>query len=195
MTKTKISTKVANVFGSFGYFSVIIQWLLFVAIIIFPLLEGSGARQWFLPGSTTNPTTHSMTINLPAGVQVAFGVAAVIFCLLIIIYAIYAIPRRIGKTGRKITQTSAATVIKHVHHGPLNTEQAAHLTLSVTWTMKIIAIILPLALLFLPLDAALPLTRPMVMTLGMVCAAFSMFWFGLQYITATIARTDPKHIW
>ena len=195
MAKAKTTTKIANIFGSFGYLSVIIQWLLFVAIIIFPLLQSSGVKRIFLPQQSSMPSTQTI-ITLPAGVQIALGVAAVVFCILVVIYAIYAIPRRIGRVGQKLTQTSAATTINRLGHTKrLSEEEKAQITFSITWSIKILLTLLPLALLLLPLDNSIGLTRSMVMIIGLIAAGFSLFWFCLQFLAVTLSHTPAKNIW
>lgn len=198
MTSSKRrGTKLANIFGTFGYLSVVVQWFWFVAVIILPYLQESSLKTIFLPQQGAIPSTVTTNLDFPPFIQIIIAGAAIIFTLAITLYAIYMVPRSIGKAGKKLTQTSAHVVttrIKH-HHKPLSAPRRKRIYEYLTWSVKTLLLIVPCLLLLLPAQYTLPIPHEAILIIGVFCAGMSLLWFGLQYIISRISRSDAREIW
>lgn len=198
MSKQPKGTRIANIFGSFGYFSVVVQWLWFIATIVLPYLEESSLKSVFLPAPGDKHHTVATAINMPPFVQVIIASLAIIFTLAILVYAIYMIPRSIGKAGKTITQKSAQVTVSHIthrHHKPLTKRERKRLFEYATWSVKLLLLLIPCILLLLPADAKLTIPHEVILLFGAFCAGMSLVWFGLQYTISRFSHSDPREIW
>lgn len=196
---TKISPaaqKISNILGSFGYLSVLIEYLLYLAIVIMPLIGDSDAKSIFTPSTTTKTEPGSIAITLPPQIQLIIAVIAVIFCLAVFVYAIYALPRGIGRVGRAVVAKSTRSTIAQIEKKqPISLDKKKRLSIRVSWSIKIALAILPALLIILPIKATEALPREVAIILVVFCLFCSLFWFGCQFVIAKVDKLDPKNIW
>lgn len=197
MKKSRIPLRIANGFGALGYLSCIIQWMLVFAILVLPLMEHEGVRDIFIPAHPAAPTP-SGSLDLPPILQQALLVGATIFSVGIIVYAVAAIPRAVGKAGRKVTHEVAEVAVRQVEHirpKPLTKTQHKTLAERFTWTIKLLLIVLPPLLLLIPVTLRYGLAREHVLIAGAFTASMSLLWFGIQYLVAYFTKLDQRDVW
>lgn len=196
MKPSQRATKVANVFGSFGYLSILVQWFWWIAVVVLPYLQDSSIKTLLLPSPATEHTA-AVSPSLPFGFQLVLGTLALLFSIAVVIYAIYAVPRTIGKAGKSLTQKSAEITVNHVkfHHKPLTKAARKRLFEYLTWTVKLLLIVLPCVLLFLPTHNGVAIPHEVVLAFGAFCAGMSLVWFTIQYLISRFARSDARTIW
>lgn len=188
--------KLANVFGSFGYLAVILVWFWMSLILCWPYIQDSGLRDVFLPQQRISHTEISQP-GLPQPLQIIIMVSAIIFSVGVCLYAIYAIPRTIGRAGKKATSAGTNTTLSHVayHHKPLSSARKKRLYEYISWSIKLIMLLLPTLLLFIPPKSGGIIPHDVSLLVGAVLSGIALMWFALQYLIAKIARLDPQDIW
>ena len=187
----------ANALGALGYFSCVFQWMLVFATLVLPIMQQDGFRDFFMPSSPSTPMA-SEALNLPPFVQTILLVAAIIFSLGIIIYAIVAVPRAIGRTGSKVaheTAKAATNQIAHIQHKKLTARQRKTLTERLTWTVKLLLGVTPLTLLLIPIEPKFGVSHHHIIMAGVFCASMTLLWFGVQYLVVRFGRLNPRDVW
>lgn len=198
MKKPPIATSFANVFGALGYLSCLTQWLWAFVVVLLPRLDTPEFRHIFLPTTSPEPAAPAYTSTLPPVIQTIFLILAVVFTLGVIIYAIVSVPRAIGRAGSKVTHQAAEIAVKqitHTQHKPLTKTQEKTFIERITWSVKLAAVLLPMAALLIPSAPGLGLTRDVILAFGGFCAAITLVWFTVQYCIAKFARLDPRTVW
>ena len=187
-----------NTLGAFGYSSVLVQYLWTIITIGLPLLTSDMTKRVFLPQEPTEPAPTIDPISLPGFVEQIIVVASVIFAVAIILYAIVAVPRGIGRAGQRITRTSAQTVstgVQRHRHQPMGKKHKRRLVSRFTWSFKYALAIIPLFLLIVPVDPSIGLEQAVVIVVGLVAGGFSLLWFTLQYSLARLWHIGARDIW
>jgi len=187
--------RIVNTIGAFGYLSLILQWTWSLVTLGAPLVTSQSFQSMFLPHQSNAPVDR-LAINVPEPLGVVFSIVAVIFAVGITIYAIYAVPRGIGRSAHKATQTSAAMIIPHItHHRRISKKRQKRLVERITWTMKFTVALVPLALLVIPTTANLALNHSVVAAVGIYLGIWSLGWFGSQYLLTRIWNIDARDAW
>lgn len=191
----KFSHRVANIFGALGYINLILQWVWSSLPLLSLLFVSQTFRDCFLPTKNT-PPVEATPIALPGPVEGLFLAAAVIFSIGVIIYAIFLIPRSIGRTGHKITEKTAEAALPIiVGRKKLTKKTKRSLIIRVTWAIKAILVAIPAIMLLVPVPAEFGLTQEQYAAAGIILMLGSICFFLVQYITARITRTPPERIW
>lgn len=185
-----------NILGSLGYISLAIQWLWMIGILGMPILVSDWFKGLFLPNQMTS-STPSPAINVPEPLAVIFLVLAVVFSVSMIVYTLVAVPRAVGKTGKKITMTTAKVIIPKIsHHKPISKKREKTLVERITWSMKFAAAIVPIfALAIPPRTDLIDLSHQVVVGVGLFCASLTLLWFGGQFLLSKLFRLSPQDIW
>lgn len=181
------------IFGVFGYISLIAQWgwsLLIIGASYVP----SAMVDVALPPTPTDQPIASTNLELPLWAQVGFVVVVVCFTLGLTLYTLYLAPKSIAKHGKSLTTKSATTLYRHSHAPKKSPAQKRRAIERISWQIKLGLSIFPLLLLLIPPAASLPLTHEMTMTIGIVLAAITLLWIGLQYMTTRAAGIDSRDI-
>ena len=187
--------RLANVFGALGYLSCCIQWMLAFAVLVLPAMEGEGFREVFMPTAPVNSVGQS-DIALPPILQMIIIVAAVVFSLAVMIYAIISIPRAVGRTGSKVTHETAKVAVRQIiHHKPLTRKQEKTFVERITWSIKLLLVLIPSVLLLIPVAPRYGVTQDHILIAGAFCACLTLFWFGIQYLVARLTKLDPRNVW
>lgn len=185
-----------NTFGALGYSSLVVQWLWTVLAVGLTLFTSDLFRQIFLPDQPVDRQPPSIDISLPGPVESLILIAAVLFTLAITAYAIVAVPRSIGRSGQRITQASAKAAITYARpKSSMSRKRRRRLVERITWSIKLLALALPLALLAIPPSAALGLSHDIVFICGTALAACSLLLFAIQLMLAKLWRIPAKQVW
>lgn len=190
--------RLTMIFGALGYMSVLMQWLWLAVTVIFPFLITSGLSTYFLPSEQQRiqQAQPAIDMSLPAPLEIALVVAAVVFTLGVTMYALIAVPRTIGRAGKTLTQQSAAAAIPRLtHHRAISVTRRKALTEYITWAIKLIFVGLPLLALFIPTAASVGLSHIVVMYCGLFFGGWSLLMFSIQYCIAKLGRIDPHRVW
>lgn len=195
-SSTSWSLRIANTFGVLGYGSVLLQWLWMALTIVLPLLVGSQALDFFLPRETAPTAPIEAGNDFSPVLQVIIAVLAVVFSVAVSLYALYKLPKSIGKAGKTITHTGAKVssdfVAKRAHYQPA---QKARLMSNITWAAKFVLIALPLLALLLPTAEQFALNHLQVVVVGLFLSVWSLVWFIAQLILAHVAKLSSKTVW
>lgn len=185
----------ANIFGTLGYMSLLLQWLWAGLTLGYPLIASDQFQTVFLPKPTT-PTEPALSVTVPDPIAIIFMILAVIFAVGVTIYMIIAVPRTIGRVGKKVTIKSAETIAPYVtHHKKVSKKRQKSLLERISWSVKFTLAILPLLAALLPVSSKLGLSASVVIGIAIICASFTLLWFMAQFIVAKIGGLDAKDIW
>ena len=188
--------KITNIFGSLGYLSMVFQWLWAGVTVALPYLHGVGADGIFMP-DTSRIAPTSTPVELPGPVQTIIIVLAIGLTLCLMMYALWTIPRSIGRTGKRVTQTTARVTVAHVkvNHKPLPKKRQRRLFEYITWAVKLIFISIPLIVLVFPTPASVTIDHGIILIVGVILFSWSFAWFALQRIMAKICHLTPEQVW
>lgn len=197
MSQKNISRRIANFFGAAGYFMVTIQWLWLIATLIAPLLSNDAIKNFFLPTPSQNQIAlPTIDISLPPFVETAIVVLSIIFAVVVIIYAIYMVPRTISQTGHTTVKKAASFAVKQTaQQQKIKPRQRQLLTTRYIWLLKLIAVSIPLVLLVVPTSSEVGLTHDLVIISAVFLAAVSTTCFTLQLLIAYITKLPYKNLW
>jgi len=187
-------TVVANTFGALGYMSVLFQWTWSLLLVGYPFLVAH-------PEILQAPQQQT-EITPPLEISPAFTPFATllvsivtIIVLVVAIVTLMRLPKTIGRTGARITQRTATTIIPVLtHHKKLSPSEKKRLSFRVILALKLAVTIAPLVLLLFaqPLQG---ITSPIMWFLGTFAALSSAFYFGLQLLTAYLGKIDRSKLW
>ena len=192
---SKIPSKAANLFATFGYISICVQWTWLVVTLVIPLLSNSPAKDVFMPSAPSTPSSPP-AIVLPDFVQVLFIIGAVIFAVAVSIYVVIVAPKTVGRAGRAVTQTSARAATKQLSKKRLYSQSAKRqLQLRITLGLKLILIGLPLLALLIPPTDEINLGQTQITVVGLTFGLVSIWWFAWQYSFAYLAKINVEKLW
>ncbi len=194
---SRLARQIANTFGALGYLSCVVQWMIVFAVLVLPVMESDGFRQLFIPSPPTTPAPDG-GVDLPPILQQVLLVAAVIFSVGVIVYALMAIPRAVGKAGRTVTRKTAkiaAAQVARVQHTPLTKKQQKTLAERLTWGVKLLVVVAPPLLLLMPAAPRFDVSHEHIVIAGAFTACVSLLWFGIQYIVARLGKLDARDVW
>ena len=192
--KPKKSLLIANTFGAFGYLAICVQWSWLAVTQAIPLISKSDAKDLFIPQAQNLPAAPP-AVALPDAVQIVLIVIALLFSIAVSIYAIFLVPKTIGKVGRTITNSGAEAAASRISKSKPHTKAARRLKFRLTWTIKFGLITLPVLALMLPVGSEIALSHLQVMVTGLALALASLLWFILQAILVIAYKFPPKSIW
>ena len=193
MERTQKRLVIANTFGSFGYISVLFQWLWTFLILAYPLLSSRPDFLFFPPSEPT--FTHNMTPAPASPFLVVIAIAATIAILGITIVAVVRLPKNVGKKGATLTRNATAAVLPAItHHKKLTKKKRVRLSYRIMLTIKLLLVTLPLvALLF---GQSLEKIAPeVVWAMAFFCAACSISYFLVQQLLARFMRINSEKLW
>lgn len=190
---THAQTALTNTFGALGYASILTQWLWALVTVGYPLITSDKWRL-LIPKPTEPSPQQPIELGVLSPVVTGIAIVFTLAVLALTIYVLTKLPTTIGKTGHRVTQSTATVIAPAVNHKKLSKKQRATLTFTLTWWVKLVLIIVPFAALRLasPQTGLEPLV---VLTIGGFCAAMSMLWIGIQYLCYKILRLLPEQVW
>lgn len=189
--------RIVNALGAIGYLFLLMQWMWLVITVLLPIAMQPGVRDLFLPNTEPRVERAAEPRDpLPQPVQmIMFGVA-ILFSVGVIIYAIVAVPQAVGRGGQRVTQTVAKRAVPTItHHQPITKQRERTLIERITWTLKTVAIAIPLVLLAIPPGDVIDLPHAVAAVFGIAVGVGSIAAFGLQLLLAKIWRIDSRFVW
>lgn len=189
--------RIVNALGAIGYLFLLTQWMWLVATVVLPVAMQPGVRDLFLPNTEPRPERVVEARDpLPEPVMMVMFGAAILFAVGIIIYAIISVPRAVGRGGQRVTQSVARQAVPVItHHQKITKKRERTLTERITWTIKAIAIIIPLILLAIPPGEIIELDHTVAAVFGAVVGLGSIAAFSLQLLLAKVWRIDSRFVW
>ena len=118
--RTSRALAVANTFGTLGYLSLVIQWAWTGLILAYPIImkANHGDLWWLSPNCRTHESTPAQPIDFGFATPAVSFLAVVIAIVIVVVsvVAVIRLPKNVGKTGAKLTQTAADAIIPVVAH-------------------------------------------------------------------------------
>lgn len=190
-TKTK-RTALANIAGTLGYLSLVLQWMWSLVIFAYPVISGELDTFLFPKRQEVDPTPIDAGVFTP----VVFVIAAVITLLVLVLTAIVIarLPKTIAAAGAHITKTAATAAIPiATHRKPPTKKQRLQLSFRFVIITKAALVVLPLLLLLIarPIEQ---LPQQASLAFGSLCAVGSALYFALQYTVVFFGRIAKKDV-
>lgn len=190
--KPPVALKVANFFGALGYLSLLFEWFWVFGLLLYPQLKNVN---FMLPDNTPAPTPAAPPFTVDNHLALIISVIVTIFCVLLIIYALYQVPRSIAKTGSRAAHIAATNVIPAItHNRRIGKNETKRLAFNVVCTLKAVAMVLPLfACLFIPNTFELP--KQIIGIVAMFFAGWVTANFVAQISIALFTKLDTEKVW
>lgn len=191
--KRQTPKTIANVFGTLGYFSVLLQWTWTLLLLCYPLLTAD--HSFLLPSTPTEPFHPTNTAVASSPLTAVIAIAVTAFILVATVIVIARLPRQIGKRGAQLTHQTADTLVPIItKHKPLPQKKRRALSYRIVLIAKTFAVILPVIGLFWA-ASPYPLTHLVVWTIGIYCAGWSAAYFMIQQVIGFFAKIDTRQLW
>jgi len=180
-----------NTFGTFGYISLVLQWL-WVSVLFLPqLLKTEPVKEFFMPPASINPAP-SFEFHTPPLLATVLAIIITIVVLVVTIIVLLRLPTTISKTGKKTTLKAAETIVPVLtHHKKLTPKKKRKLTVQTIRILKFTLTLLPFLLLLLVAFIPTSLSDAIVIFVGALLALGTLAWFSLEYAFARILKIDP----
>lgn len=193
-----MNLRAANMFGAFGYIAILSQWLWMMVSLLSPVFNYEMVSDALFPDSG-KATEQVAAVTVPEPIGMLFVGFAIVFSISITLYALVALPKAIGRSGRSVTHKGADIVLPHIihhkKHQSVSKKRQKTILERLTWTFKLALIAIPLAALIIPVSPELGLEQAVVIGFGVVCAGVSIFWFTLQLLLAKAAGIPAEKLW
>ena len=195
MTAISQRRTLVNLFGTFGYISLICQWGWSLLLVAMPLVE-SGALDCFMPShrvATTPPPVRDYGVFSP--VLTIAAVAITVAVLVVTVIMISRLPATIGKQGARLTHGAAAKTTTHIQHAHKTLPKQARRQLSyrLVLAFKAAAIVIPLIAMLFATDDFLP--RDVAWAVALFGAVTSLINFSIQQLLARVLLVNTDAIW
>jgi len=192
-TKRQRSKTVANVFGTLGYLSILLQWTWTLLLLCYPLITAD--HSFLLPNTPAEPFHPTNTAVASSPITAVLAIAVTAFILVATVIVIARLPKQIGKRGAQITHQTADSLIPIVtKHRPIPQKKRRVLSYRIILIAKVVAILLPIAGLVWT-ASPYPLTDAIVWTIGIYCAGWSATYFMIQQAIGFFAKIDTRQLW
>lgn len=192
-TKRQRSKTVANVFGTLGYLSILLQWTWTLLLLCYPLITAD--HSFLLPNTPAEPFHPTNTAVASSPITAVLAIAVTAFILVATVIVIARLPKQIGKRGAQITHQTADSLIPIVtKHRPIPQKKRRMLSYRIILIAKVVAILLPIAGLVWT-ASPYPLTDAIVWTIGIYCAGWSATYFMIQQAIGFFAKIDTRQLW
>lgn len=193
--ESSLSLKFANLFGIFGYMFTLFVWIWVGGLTLYPIFT-SGTLDYLLPN---NPPVQDTPIipqpDIPQGIAIAVGIIVTIICCGIMVYALYIMPKAIGKTGAKLTQSTAKIIVPAItQNQKVSKKQKKLLTFQISAGLKIILAVLPVLVAYIIPDFT-ALHKDIVLATALIFSALALFNFGLQITIAKAYQLNTEAVW
>ena len=192
-TKRQRSKTVANVFGTLGYLSILLQWTWTLLLLCYPLITAD--HSFLLPNTPAEPFHPTNTAVASSPITAVLAIAVTAFILVATVIVIARLPKQIGKRGAQITHQTADSLVPIVtKHRPIPQKKRRVLSYRIILIAKVVAILLPIAGLVWT-ASPYPLTDAIVWTIGIYCAGWSATYFMIQQAIGFFAKIDTRQLW
>lgn len=190
--KTKIDWReiIANVFGMFGYFNVVLQWL-FLLIFSLPLIQSLHFAPSKPPETPVIILVQPEVPHDPSILTYIFSACIVIAMIGLSLYVLLRIPISIVRSSHRIVDEGAEAItpiVVRAVHTKNPKKSARNIKPYISLALKLFMSLTPLALLYI-LHAQLDFNGISTFTvylIGGILAGISFILFGLQYLIARL---------
>jgi hypothetical protein len=184
---------ITNSFGTLGYLSIIIQWTWGLITFGQPLL--SADQPLLLPQAPIPQASHATDFGIFSPFVTLLALFITILVVVLTVVNLLRLPKAVGRAGAKTTHVVATQIVKKVQrHHPVPAKKSIKLAFWVVWLLKFIAVFIPLTLVFITpsIDG---LSTQLITAIGVICAAFSVFYFACQFLLSLVLKLDNKKVW
>lgn len=189
--------RLVNLLGAIGYLFVLVQWMWMLLLIAVPLSSQPIFQELFMPKTQqidSQPTEPRQA--LPGPVESIILVLSLLISVGIIIYAIVAVPKVVGRSGQKLTSQAAKRALPVVtKHKKLSKKRQLKLTERITWSLKLSIIVIPLIALIIPPSEVIELDHGISVVFGALLAVVAGVAFGLQLMLSKLWRIKTALVW
>ena len=182
-----------NALGTLGYISGILQWAWTLIVLCYPLITAD--RSVFLPEPVPHTPTPTTEFGFLSPVVIFIAIAFTLLVLLMTVIVIVRLPKTIGISGAKTTQTVAKAIVPTItHQKHIPKKRYITLTYRIVVGLKYFLTLLPLSLLlFAPTITNLPAN--VITAVGLIAAGFTLAYFSAQIICVQLLKVDKKKVW
>lgn len=184
---------VVNILGTLGYISGVLQWAWTLIVLCYPLITAD--RSSFLPEPAPHIPTPTTEFGILSPVVIFIAIAFTLLVLLMTVIVIVRLPKTIGISGAKTTQTVAKVIVPTItHQKHIPKKRYITLTYRIVVGLKYFLTLLPLGLLlFAPAISNLPVN--VITAVGLIAAGFTLAYFSTQTILVQLLKVDKKKVW
>ena len=187
MQTTKRPSPIPNIFGTFGYLSLAIQWLWVFVIFIPPLIANPTIKSFITPEKTDQAVAPSFTINADSLLMTIIAVIVTLIVLGITLVVLVKLPLAIARVGQKSVETVTSNFVPIVsHHKPLSPAKKRIITSRIKILVKLLGTLTAFFVLGIAFFVHIDLETQIIITIGGILMAFSLIWFSLQYLSARL---------
>lgn len=193
LEKPSFSLRAANFFGVLGYITLLIEWVWAICLLAYPMIK-SGNLDWIMPAQS--PTPSPVATPAPAnGATMVIGIVITIICICITVYALYTMPKTVGKAGAHLTHKAADSIVPAItHHKQVTKKNRLKITFRAIIGVKLAAIVLPvMAVIIVPTFAVL--SKDIVLLSTFFIASWALFHFAIQVAITKLAKLNPDEVW
>lgn len=193
MKRSSKRLALANAFGALGYLSAFFQWVWALLLLLYPLLlEDSSILQ---PPEHSQPSLPPLIPLELSPLLTLLAVIIVVLLLVATVITIIRLPASVGKGGRQLTHSTAAVITPTLpRYKSATKQQRQRLSYRVVLVLKLLIVTLPLAALFF-VSAQVALSGQAIWLVGVLSAALSCVYFGLQQLIAWLGKVPSKKLW
>ena len=194
MSATVKRQLIVNVFGTFGYISLILQWL-WVSVLFLPqLFENNTIKDFFMPPGDVSAIPH-FEFHTPPFLAIVLAVIITAAVLVVTVIVLVRLPTAISRGGKKATHKSAEKIIPIItHNHKVSLQKKQQLTIQTMRILKFVFTLLPFLLLLLVTFIPAELPDEIVMFVGAFLALGTLLWFSLEYGLARILKVKPMKL-
>ena len=181
-----------NILGTLGYISIVFQWLWTIVIVANPIL--SSDFSFFVPTAPV-PTEAAPISTPPSPIVVVAVILLTIVVFVATLYILWRLPKSLGMKASKATKKTADAIAPLIpHHHPTTKKRRRALSHRIVVCIKWGIILLPL-LVILPSQDIGPMTKDIIIWVGIFCAACSSTYIGAQLILARVWQLPHEQVW
>jgi len=193
MRQSRWPTRIANTLGTLGYLSCGIQWVWATIILCYPIISDENSFLFRRDAPQIIASTPT-----PPPLSPAVGTVLIIATAALLVFTVITLirlPKAVGKTGAKITQTTSAALLPTLtRHKKLSKQRRITLSYHVTLFIKLVITFLPLVILFLaPAIAALP--QNVILAVATFCFIWTTVAFSLQAVAVKLLKLRKSDAW
>lgn len=190
-TIPSFALKTANFFGALGYVSLVFEWMWVFGLLLYPAAEYFK----FLVPAKAPTSNHEPLFVIDGTVAMIVGGIITVLCLGMVMYAFFAVPRSVAKTGARVTRITANSVMPTItRHHPVTKKVKKRLTFIVITYIKATVITLPLLVsLFIQGYPSLP--GQIISIVAAFFAIWALINFAVQLAVTKIAKLDTNQVW
>lgn len=188
---------IINFLGVIGYLCLLLQWMWLAVTLVVPIAMQPGVADLFMPNTEPRIERTSPAVDpMPGPVQTTLLILSILFSIGIVIYAVLSVPKTIGRSGQKLTQSVAKRSVPiFTKHKPITKQRQRKLVERMTWLVKAVAIFIPLVLLVIPPGAIIDIDHAVAIAIGILLASGSLLVFCLQYLLVKVWHIDSRLVW